>query len=105
MEEFKNISETLERVLIEIERLQKIASQREKPFLTIDEASEYLGISKATIYGYTSKGIIPFHKLQDRRLYFDINDLNEFVLNPKNRHKSVSEIKSEAVTRIVTGRK
>jgi len=34
-------------------------------------------------------------------VYFDINDLNTFVLNDKNRHKSISEIDSEASTRVL----
>ncbi len=104
MNEFQDISQILERVLIEIERTQKLVKQKEKPFLNIDEASEYLGISKATLYGYTHRNIIPYYKLQDRRLYFKIEDLNEWILDKKNKHKSNSEIKSEAVTRLVTER-
>ncbi len=99
------IVDKLERGLIEIERLQTIFIKREKPFLNIDEASEYLGISKATLYGYTSKGIVPFFKLQDRRCYFDINDLNNWILNPKNKHKSNFEIESEALTKLITDKK
>lgn len=101
MLEHQNISEVLERVLIEIEQTQKLIKHREKPFLTIDEASDYLVISKATLYGYTSKNIIPFYKLQDRRLYFKISDLDEWILSAKNRNRSNDEIKCNATTKIL----
>ena len=62
--------------------------EKKKPFLSIDEASQYLGISKNTLYSYTSKGILPFYKMQRRKIYFRIEDIDEFVLNEKNRMKS-----------------
>ena len=77
---------------------------KSKPFLTIDEASQYTGIPKQTIYQFTSKGRIPFHKLNGRRLFFSVEDLNEFILNKKNRNKSNLEIESEAITQLVTER-
>jgi len=95
------LEKKLEQVLIEIEHTQSLLKQKEKPFLNLDETSVYLGISKATIYQYTHKGIIPYFKLQHRRLYFDINDLNEFVLNPNNRFKSISEIEQMATDKII----
>jgi excisionase family DNA binding protein len=88
-------------LLNEIEQLKGLFLQREIPFISIDKATSYLGLSKATIYGYTSKGLIPHYKLQGRRLYFKIDDLNSFILNPKNRRMSNTEIESEAATRVL----
>ncbi len=75
----------LQLILDRIDELQNLLRKKRKPFLTIQEASEYLGISKNTLYGYTSKGILPFYKLRNRKIYFKISDLNNFVLSPKNR--------------------
>jgi len=75
----------LQLILDKIDGLKDLIRKRKKPFLTIQEASEYLGISKNTLYGYTSKGILPFYKLRNRKVYFRISDLNRFVLSPKNR--------------------
>ena len=61
--------------------MSKIKTNEQRPFLTLDEASQYLGISKNTIYRYTSQGALIFYKLRNRKLYFKIDDLNEFVLN------------------------
>lgn len=102
MSDFHHISVTLEQILNKLHRLEMISVQKSKPFLNIDEASEYTGIPKQTLYQFTSKSRIPFHKLNDRRLYFSVEDLNEFILNKQNHHKSNDEIKTEALTRIAT---
>ncbi len=81
----KSESYLLQLILDKIENLQELLRKRKKSFLTIQETSEYLGISKNTLYGYTSKGILPFYKLRNRKLYFRISDLNKFVLSPENR--------------------
>ncbi len=91
-----NVSELLEQIDRKLSRLEKIAFNREKPFLNIDEAAFYTGIPKNTLYGFTSKGRIPFYKLNDRRLYFSIDDLNDFVLSRKNYHKSDSQLENGA---------
>jgi excisionase family DNA binding protein len=75
----------LQLILDKIDGLKDLLHKRKKPFLTIQETSEYLGVSKNTLYGYTSKGILPFYKLRNRKLYFRISDLNRFVLSPENR--------------------
>ncbi|MCK4358332.1 MAG: helix-turn-helix domain-containing protein [Candidatus Cloacimonetes bacterium] len=84
---------------------RKNPRDNERPFLTLSETSEYLGLSRATLYGYTSKGIIPFYKLQNRKLYFKIDELNGFILCEKNRVKSAKEIESEAAIQLLTNRK
>ncbi len=97
-----NISQALDNINEKLDRLNKLTLSKERPFISISEASDYLQLPKATLYSYTSRGIIPYHKLNDRRVYFSIEDLNEFILNKKNRYKSNSEIEAEAATRVVT---
>ena len=104
MSEFHHISEVLDSILNKLNRLEMAVHHKSKPFLTIDEASQYTGIPKQTLYQFTSKGRIPFHKLNDRRLYFSIDDLNEFILNNNNRRKSNAEIETEAITQLITER-
>ena len=71
-------------------------TQIQKSFLTSDEAAEYLGIAKITLYTYTSRRIISHYK-KNRKLYFSLEDLENFVLNKDNRIKSTEEIEQEAV--------
>ncbi len=79
-----------------LDKLEGLIKQKDKPFLSLDETSEYLRIPRATLYGYISKSIISYHKLNNRRVYFDIDDLNKFILNSANRYRSNSEIEAEA---------
>jgi len=88
-------------ILQKLNTIQKIILKNNKPFLDINEASEYLGISKNTLYVYTSKSIIPHYKLQGRKIYFKVDELDEFILNQKNRVESNRAIDEEASTRIV----
>ena len=84
----KNLSQL---ILEKLDKLKKILLKKEKPFLTIDEASEYIGLSKNTIYSYTSKNILKHYKLQGRKLYFRIQDLDNFILNEKNEILNAKE--------------
>jgi excisionase family DNA binding protein len=102
MEHPNRQSEEINQIILdELRSLKSVLVEKHKPFLNIDQASEYLGIPKNTLYGYTSKGIIPFYKPQGRRLYFCIDDLDKFVLDSKNRVSSMGEIEEKAVTKIV----
>ena len=67
----------------------------EKPYLSLDGACNYLSLSKATLYSWTSKKInLPFHKI-GRKLLFKVSDLNEFI--ESNRIAPMSEIKQQAL--------
>jgi len=92
----------VEIIIKKLNAIHDLLLERKKPFLDMDEASQYLGISKATLYTYTSKNIIPYHKIRGRKIYFSLDDLDNFILNNKNRIRSNDEIEMEAATRIVT---
>ena len=102
-----SMTEVSQEILTSLTSIQTTLDSIEKPFLTIDEASRYLGISKNTLYGYTSKKILSYYKLQGRRIFFKREDLESFVLNEGNRKSSHSEIEERAMTKLITekGRK
>jgi hypothetical protein len=61
----------------------------EKENFSIDEAVEYLEskgykISKATLYGHTSKGTIDYFRFGKRKLSFSKNHLDTFLNRMKN---------------------
>ena len=61
----------------------------EKENYTMDEAVEYLNskgyrISKATLYGHTSKGTIDYFRFGKRKLSFSKNHLDTFLNKMKN---------------------
>jgi len=61
--------------------------------MTVSETSEFLKLSVQTIYGYTSKRLIPFAK-RGKRLYF--NRLELFAWIQEGRRKTQTEIEQEA---------
>ncbi|MCB0262842.1 MAG: helix-turn-helix domain-containing protein [Calditrichaeota bacterium] len=92
-------------LLDKIDAIYMAIIAKQKPFLDIEAASEYLGISKNTLYGYTSKGIIPYHKPQGRKIYFNVDDLNRFALDKANRVSSQSEISEKAALKLYENHK
>lgn len=75
----------------------------ERHFLTLEEASEYMGLAKQTIYQYTSRREIPFYKLRGKKLYFLKQDLDSFIINEKNLVKSRKQIDQEATKQLILG--
>jgi excisionase family DNA binding protein len=77
-----------------LERIEKLLeSQEPKPF-TIQDAAEYLNVSKAYIYRLTSHHEVPFFKPNNKRVYFLKRDLDAWVM--KRRSSSRSEISANA---------
>ncbi|WP_203296260.1 helix-turn-helix transcriptional regulator [Luteirhabdus pelagi] len=70
-----------------------------KQVLTFDEASTYTGISRSYLYKLTSAGIVPHSKPNGKLIFFDINRLNEWLI--QNNRKSKSEIKDEALSYVL----
>ena len=54
-----------------------------KRALTISEASTYSGISENYLYKLVSAGKITHSKPGGKCVYFDINDLNDYLLSNK----------------------
>jgi excisionase family DNA binding protein len=46
--------------------------------LSIEDASKYLNLAKQTLYGFTSKGIIPYLK-KGKKLYFKKTELDIWI--------------------------
>ena len=78
-----------------LEKLDKIESllkfQTDEP-LTIERASEFLGIKKATIYQLVFERKIPFYK-PNKRLFFSKIELMQWVFS--NKIKTVKELEDE----------
>lgn len=53
-----------------------------KDFLNIEQAAEYLGVSKQTLYRLASERKIVSYK-PTRFLYFKLEDLKEYILSSR----------------------
>lgn len=50
--------------------------------LTVSEAAEFMNLATQTLYGYTSKRLIPFVK-RGKKLYFQKEELEKWLLEGK----------------------
>lgn len=67
--------------------------------MTVPESAEFLGISKASIYGKVSRNEIPFMKPKgSSRLYFSRQDLEKYIKD--GRQKTRQEVRADAVNLI-----
>jgi excisionase family DNA binding protein len=52
--------------------------------LSFDEGCQYLGYKKSYVYKLTSSGILPYSKPNGKRIYFDRELLEEWMLSNAN---------------------
>jgi len=52
-----------------------------KPFLTLKEAADYIGVSKATMYGYTHRKQIPHSKPGGNIVYFSKLEIDDWIMS------------------------
>lgn len=65
-----------------------------KETLTLEEAAEFLGIKRSSLYKMTHEQTIPFYKPNGKMIYFEKSDLLEWIR--QNRVSSDAEITEEA---------
>lgn len=68
------------------------SQSEEDKVLTIREAANYLHLATQTIYGLTSKHLVP-HSKRGKKLYFRQSELKAWML--EDRRKTISEIAKE----------
>lgn len=64
-----------------------------KSLLNIEQAADFLGLSKQTIYSYTSERKIP-HLKRGKKLYFEEEKLIEWL--QEGKQKTLVEIQADA---------
>ena len=87
-----------EEVLNRLANIELLVKKQAAPFLSTNEAAEYLRLPLDTLYGYTSHNKIQFYKLNGRRNYFLIADLDEFILSKDNLNMTADEMETENIT-------
>jgi excisionase family DNA binding protein len=80
------------------ERLSRIEDLllSQKTVLTFDEASVYTGLSKSHLYKLTSTGGIPCYKPTGKKLYFEKEELDDWMLRNKKLSQQEIDDKAEA---------
>ena len=68
--------------------------QPQNRVMTIDQACQYLGYSKSTVYKMTSAGILPFSKPNGGSLFFDREKLEAWMLGNPSTSRAEKEIQA-----------
>lgn len=90
-----NILEKLER----IEKLLETQQAMQKQVLNFNDACIYLELSQSHLYKLTSTGSIPHYKPNGKKLYFNRQELDSWLL--RNRSNSIDEIEQEAANYLI----
>lgn len=85
--------EFIQKELKEIKELLKRQTLQQKEILTIEEASEFLGLSTSRLYKMTSNKEIPHYKPGGKKIYLNRQELEEWIIN--SRVDSINDIDDE----------
>ena len=88
-------------LLQKLSNIESLLSKSDRP-LTLDEASQYLNISKSFLYKLTSTNRITHYKPNGKRIYFQKSDLDKWLMRIPVR--SIEQIEQDADDYIVNGR-
>ena len=87
------IQHTVERALKAQTEQQQQPTETPDQLFSIDEAAEFLKLSKPTLYSKVSRNELPYMK-RGRRLYFSRTELTEYL--KEGRRQSNAEIDAKA---------
>ncbi|MCF8272660.1 MAG: helix-turn-helix domain-containing protein [Flavobacteriaceae bacterium] len=85
-----NITEQLNR----IEKMLQEQQTMQKQVLNFNETCNYLELSQSHLYKLTSTGVIPHYKPNGKKIYFQREELDRWLL--RNRMNSQDEIEQQA---------
>lgn len=74
----------------------------QKKALTLDEVVVYTGMKKSYLYKLTHERIIPFYKPNGKTLFFNREEIDEWLL--KNKSASHAELEEKAQSYIINNR-
>ena len=74
----------------ELQEIKQLLLLNNKTVLTPDEVSLMYGLSKDYLYHLTSERVIPFHKPNGKKIFFDKEEVENWFL--QNRRDTVEEI-------------
>lgn len=87
----------MEIILKKLEKLEVLIERQyilSKEILTLEEAAEYLQLSKSCLYKMTSSKEVPYYVPGGKKIYFRRIELENWILNSKVN--SVNEFDCEA---------
>ena len=87
--------ENLERIDIRLSNIESLLLSQ-KTVLNFDEVTCYTGLSKSYLYKLTSSGGIPCYKPHGKHIYFNKQEIDQWLL--QNRKATTKELEEKAIS-------
>ncbi len=91
-----------ENIISRLDAIEALLHDAQNKPLSMQEAAEYLHVSKSYLYKLTSANRIPYYKPTGKLVYFDKKELDAWILH--NRIRPQSEIEDEGTNYVTLGR-
>ena len=90
------------KIIERLERIEKLLVEQQtlqKQVLNFNETCQYLELSQSHLYKLTSTGAIPHYKPNGKKIYFQREELDHWLL--RNRMDSQDEIAQQAADYLI----
>lgn len=89
----------------ELKKIAQLVAEKtllcNKEVLTSDEAAQYMGVSKSTLYKWTMGRVVPHYKPQGKLCFFNRLELEKWLQS--NRVSTNEELNDEALAYCMKG--
>lgn len=82
-------------ILKKLNQLEILIVSTAKQILTVEDLINYTGFSRSYIYKLVHKSIIPYSKPNGKTLFFQKNEIDEWLL--QNKSNSISQLEQKAI--------
>ena len=90
-------------ILKKLNQLEILIVSTAKQILTVEDLINYTGFSRSYIYKLVHKNVISYYKPNGKTLFFQKNEIDEWLL--KNKNQSDSQIEAKAQDYIFSRKK
>ncbi|MCK4358807.1 MAG: helix-turn-helix domain-containing protein [Candidatus Cloacimonetes bacterium] len=100
------MNQFMQLILAKLDIIEKAILKKEKPHLDLSELSDYIQISRNTIYQWTSRkqNKIPHYKV-GKKLYFRVCEIDKWVLSQSNKIMTNGEVDEVTSTHCLISKK
>lgn len=82
-------------IIKKLNKLETLLVSSVKQILTVEDLINYTGFSRSYIYKLVHKNILPYSKPNGKTLFFQKNEIDEWLL--QNKSNSVFQIEQKAI--------
>ena len=90
-------------ILKKLNQLEILIVSTAKQILTVEDLINYTGFSRSYIYKLVHKNVISYYKPNGKTLFFQKNEIDEWLL--QNKSSSISQLEQKANSYTTTFRK